>query len=397
MGVSMRSKFRFLSMSTMIIFFLILVFSSFISDKLLAMGSSEEKVSVEILPRLELLSGVLSQTIWMEIRGPKEKGNIYFQELQKFFSNYKNHQAITIAKQLTQNGFTFDKPIIYILNLSEIPYLEATNGYSDNLIEIPKSEEILEDFRLALIDLEKKSNFKEDFFDKHQSDYNRYIKNVQQDLKGNELIEWMNNFYGYIHAGYHLVLAPAMFPSGGYGITIENSNGEKEAYQIFRESGISEKEPVFYKKALYYLSLHEWGHSFVNPAIERNREYINKYNLNQLLEPVKEIMRKQAYSNVETFLNEQILRGITTYALKQNGKDYLKYETNRGFYLTEFTVEQIEYYQANRDKFKTFDDFVPYLLEQYNENRGELLNNASSVNILSPKAPFYINYFYFSH
>jgi len=33
----------------------------------------------------------------------------------------------------------------------------------------------------------------------------------------------------------------------------------------------------------------------------------------------------------------------------------------------EYTIEQIEYYQDNRDKYPTFDDFIPYLLQKYSE------------------------------
>lgn len=64
-----------------------------------------ENVYVEILPRVELLSGVLTQTTWMKENGPYTNGNEYFRELEKFFSKYKDHPAIKIAQKLTDRGF----------------------------------------------------------------------------------------------------------------------------------------------------------------------------------------------------------------------------------------------------------------------------------------------------
>jgi hypothetical protein len=92
-------------------------------------------------------------------------------------------------------------------------------------------------------------------------------------------------------------------------------------------------------------------------------------------------MKAQAYSNVETFLNEQVLRATTAMAIKDlYGNDAFKQEiennNSRYFYLTEFTTTQLEVYAQNRAKYKTFKDFAPYLLEQYNKNMDDLLKKA---------------------
>jgi len=47
-----------------------------------------------------------------------------------------------------------------------------------------------------------------------------------------------------------------------------------------------------------------------------------------------------------------------------------------GFYLTEFTIRQLDYYVAHRDTYKRFDEFLPYLMDRYEENREELLKLA---------------------
>ncbi|NLY91894.1 MAG: hypothetical protein GX081_09885 [Firmicutes bacterium] len=43
------------------------------------------QVYLEIRPEIELLAGVLSQTSWIERRGPFGAGNQYYRELKAFF------------------------------------------------------------------------------------------------------------------------------------------------------------------------------------------------------------------------------------------------------------------------------------------------------------------------
>ncbi|MBI9015213.1 MAG: DUF4932 domain-containing protein [Clostridiales bacterium] len=332
---------------------------------------------VVILPRVELLAGVLSQTSWMDIAGPSTKGNAYFQELKAFFKDYKDHDAVKIAEQLTKNGFSYDAPLGFILTLEELPNLENVNGYSDYIINRAGDEKTLEEFRLALRDLSKESNFME-FYNDHQDTYDKCIEASCKNFDEDVIMNWMEDFYGYLHGDYGVVLAPSMFPGGGYGATITDKNGIDKIYQIVREPGQSQGEPKF-NTDLFSLTIHEWGHGFINPIVGENSDKVELYELNRLYEPVKEKMSRMAYSSVETFLNEQIIRALTAYAVRDiKGDSYFKveqdYNTNKGFYLTEFTVEQIGDYLENRDIYETLDDFIPVLLERYYENMEMLLD-----------------------
>ena len=109
--------------------------------------------------------------------------------------------------------------------------------------------------------------------------------------------------------------------------------------------------------------------------------------LRDLYEPVKCIMEKIAYGKLITFINETIVRAITNLALKDlsyksSQKDIASYlekcikdEEKIGFYLIRFTIEQLEYYKENRDKYKSFDQFVPYLLKKYYEEKDSLIES----------------------
>ncbi|GAB6099919.1 hypothetical protein JCM16358_17980 [Halanaerocella petrolearia] len=361
---------------------------SYAEDNVRAISTDDSARGVyeEIVPRLELLSGVLSQTSWIDRRGPQGKGNEYFRELKEFFSDYKNHRAVKIAEDLTQKGFTYDAPPHFVLRLGPLPKLKAVNGYGDYLIDRAHGKDNLEEFRLALVDLAQKSNFKQ-FFNEHRQELEGHLNQTVEDFDSKKVIRWLRKFFGWSGDEFHVVLAPAMFPGGGYAATINKDNGESIIYQVVRERGRSNKEPEFQTGSkLERLTLHEWGHSFVNPSLEKYSDIMEKLNLKKFYKPVAEEMKNQAYGSVEFFFNEQVLRAVTCLAGKDlYGKEIyeklVKYHKRKGFYLTEFTIKQLEYYRNNRDKYKTFREFVPYLFREYNRNQERLLGESKELGV----------------
>lgn len=345
------------------------------------------QVYLEIRPEIELLAGVLSQTSWIERRGPFGAGNQYYRELKAFFDQYKDHKAIALAEQLTQRGFTYDAPPNFILSLGPLPEMAAVNGYSQYLRSraggsILLGRIALENFRKELVKLAAESNFHQ-FYREKRPYLQELLSSTMKGFEGQKILTWLQDFFGAKGDEYHLVLAPAFFPGGGYGVTIETKDGRRLVYQIIREYGQSEDTPEF--GGIYdleQLSLHEWGHSFVNPALEKYRQQVRA--LNKLFIPVKERMAQMAYPNVETFFNEQVLRAAVLLGTKDlygelESARGLEYEILTGFYLTEFTVEQLKFYQANRDQYPDFVQFVPYLLEQYKQHQEELISLAQEA------------------
>ncbi len=338
----------------------------------------------QITPEVELLAGVLSQTSWIKRRGPgpESNGNYYFQELQDFFEDYQDHQAVKIAQKLTDRGFTYDAPLGFIVTLGPLPDLEPRVEFSDYLIGRaepnnfitkllgPGGEEILEDFRLALIDLAEESDFAS-FFNQHRGDFKVYLKEAMDGFDAGRKINWLSDFTGInTDNEYYTILTPAMFPGGGYGPTVELGDGSYQFYQIIRERGKSQTEPEFPTGISFsQLTLHEWGHSFINPAVDAYSEFILEYLTDHFYQ-VEDSMKSQAYGSPMTFFREQILRGVTTVASgelygEQYYQEELNHHTDRDFHLTEITVKMIEQYLASREDYNTFEEFLPEILEAY--------------------------------
>ncbi|MGI6645214.1 MAG: hypothetical protein ACOX5D_00795 [Limnochordia bacterium] len=94
----------------------------------LAILSSTASAALKILPEMELLAGVLTQTTWMERRGPRGPGNEYYRALKEFFAEYQDHEAVAIAQRLTERGFTYDAPPALICHLGPLPELASLGG-----------------------------------------------------------------------------------------------------------------------------------------------------------------------------------------------------------------------------------------------------------------------------
>jgi len=341
-------------------------------------------VYTQITPEVELLAGVLSHTTWIERQGiaPEGDGNYYFQELQAFFEDYKDHEAVKIAQGLTDRGFTYDAPLGFIVTLGSLPELEPKAEYSDylvgraepsnifNRIFGPDGQRKLEDFRIALIDLAEKSEFMS-FFNMYRDDFKIYLEEAMEGFDAGRKINWLSDFTGLdTENEYYTILTPAMFPGGGYGPSVELPDGSFQFYQIVREKGSSQKEPEFPTGISFnQLTLHEWGHSFIDPAVEAHNEYILEH-LTDHFYKVQDSMKSQAYDSPMIFFREQVLRGVTTVASGElYGDKYydkeMKDHIDRDFHLTEITVEMIEKYIDNRDNYNTFEEFVPEILEEY--------------------------------
>lgn len=323
----------------------------------------------EVVPQLELLSGVLAHTDWIKRRGPRGEPSRYFKELHAWFAPFRTHHAIKQAAELTRRGFTSDAPPAFALHLGALPELPMAYRYSEYLIKRADGRAILEEFRQALGDLARESDFAR-FLSGHKKDYDRWCGDAR--FERSKAVQWLERFYGAAGYEFRLALAPAMYPGGGYGASIAAGEGRTIVYQVVRVQKDEKGEPVFPKnEELLALSLHEWGHAYVNPALETHADRVRR--LEPLFLPVKEAMRKQSYPTVAIFMNEQVLRAATLLAWATDGvlpareaAARLAYEERRGFYLTAKVCSWLkEDYLANRNRYEDFAAYVPSLLDRF--------------------------------
>jgi hypothetical protein len=341
-------------------------------------------VGVEVNPNIELLSVVLSMTTWgkqspavREILGVK-----YQDDIEKWFSTLKGHPAVSIAQQLTNEGFTYDAPPNFILHFGPPPKMEKLYPYGDYLVGRAGSADILDRFADALKDFASASKFM-DFYNQHLDFYNK-ILSTYQDVDMRTLVFILESFWGEQRGGYHIVVAASMSrPGGGYGIRIPTTSGDI-CYEIYRASN-----PLYSSSSLYSLGLHEFSHSFVNDMVDQFAGRVN--NLGYLFTPVTRQMDDMAYTSIRVMMFESIIRAFE--ALQSTiqygpsaGTNRILSEMKQGFYFTDTIYNLLVDYLYNTNNYKTFAAYLPTIFTELSKISPEEAQKEAIASLSSPTA-----------
>lgn len=103
-----------------------------------------------------------------------------------------------------------------MLHLSPLPSLEKVVPFEEDTIIRAGREENLKEFTSALKDYANKSKFN-DF-------YKTIVNNTYNSIKGLNLSNKLENYYGIKHNSYNLIIAP-LIHSGGYGPKVKRPDG----------------------------------------------------------------------------------------------------------------------------------------------------------------------------
>jgi len=191
-----------------------------------------------------------------------------------------------------------------------------------------------------------------------------------------ELVEFEETFFGKNASSWHVVPMP-LFCCHGFGYHM--GNGDNVTVYAFLGFGkVDARVPRFYATAGGSTFLaHEFAHSFVNPAVDNYYELFEPYKA--LFTPVAEKLGAMAYPNFKIMLYETFVRAFEAYYLNATGNPEMasltiKSNENALYFIEDVYRAYVDDYARNRDKYKTFEDFIPELarvIERvYNETDG---------------------------
>nr|WP_321411358.1 DUF4932 domain-containing protein [uncultured Carboxylicivirga sp.] len=315
-------------------------------------------LSISIDSRQELISIVQYLGDYFRLN----KFNLeYKKSIDQYFEKYKDHEAVLFVKELSQKGFTYDAPPATMLYLSD--ELNVDKEIPEYLLRRIGGEEQLKKFVSLLAQFVEDTHFNE-FIESHQSFYKGLVDNMATQLIDFNEIENIEKFYGKKQNTYNIILS--CLNSGNYGPGV-SVKGKLDIYNIMSPRKEENGQPVFGQiNDIEYLVWHEFGHSYVNYLTEENNDLVEGYK--QLLNPIKDQMKKQAYGSWTTVVNEQVIRAVTTFLAKQKygneiAEKVMYKEVGRGFIYTEPMMKALEIYSNNRSKYSTFADYYPTLIK----------------------------------
>lgn len=299
----------------------------------------------------------------------------------KEFYNYKNHKSVRIIEQFVKENGVDALPKLFLF-FTELPdfqlklSLDSVRKSNKLTSKYENLDGVTQVLAQALKDFYTDANV-ENFILRHNEIYSNSLSDVYKNLPSNKLIKSMEQFYGFEHEAYVLIPSPMLFPTWGFGGSTE-VNGKKIVYNIFGPLRVAQKGN---KKIIDFdsrdkirnISVHEFGHSFVNPIAEKteNRELINSYSY--LFEPIRDDLTKQGYNNWWTCVVEHLVRlGEIRISEAMDNKTNAKllrenYTKNKSFIYLPLLERKIVEYENNRDKYSTFEEFLPELIKAFSE------------------------------
>ncbi len=337
--------------------FLILMFSfSYGQSKKLKIYTDER---IELLNVIQYLSDypILNKSESLE----------YKKEIEIYFKDFKNHNAILLNKNVYRNFLGFDRAVNYILHYDLPNFNENSEFKKDELqnLNALESRDSLNLIRNEFKDFYEKSNFHL-FFKNHSTFYNKINKSTIAELNKQNVISILEKHYGVKNNSYSIILAPLLH-DGGYEVDIENANG-KNLYAIIGPMYDKlNKIPVFdTQNILSEYVIHEFSHSFCNPIIDQYFDNLKQSEC--LLNPIESKIIAQGYKGWKTCLYEHLVRANEivlneiVFGKPKSDKLYNEMINDGWTYLAGMVPIIKDEYIKNRNVYKTENEVISLII-----------------------------------
>ncbi len=326
----------------------------------------EPTLEPRVDPRVELLS------IVFRLAGNSEYNmsplKTYTADIDAYFSPYKDHPAVTLARKLaSERDVGFDAVMGLAVRLSPPPTLKPVVAFTDDVPDarFGKDNAIL--FAQRLADFYRDTHF-EKFLAAHQAFYHLAEDRFRVVLNDLDL-NWYKSFYGDVRTGQYLLILGMNNGGGNYGPRVVWPDGHEEFFSIIGCWTQDDSENPTYSTDYLPTIIHEFNHSFVNPAFAKHKSEFA--SARQVFERVADKMRAQAYGNSDTMVIESLVRAAVIQYMESRGHEsrevryLMRGEQLTGFVWMDELVDLLHQYSSQRSHYRTFESFIPAVAQFY--------------------------------
>ncbi len=330
-----------------------------------ALGS-ESTIAPQVDPRVELLS------IVFRLAGNSEYNmsplKTYTADIDAYFSPYKEHPAVVLARKLAnERDVGFDAVMDLAVHLSPPPALKPLVVFTDDVPDARFGKDNVTLLAQRLREFYRDTHF-EKFFAVHQSLYHLAEERFRVVLNDLDL-NWYKTFYGDVRMGQHHLILGMNNGSGSYGPRIAWPDGHEDFFSIIGAGGTDDSGMPAYTADYVGLIIHEFNHSFVNPAFAMHKS--DFASAGQVYERVADKMRAQAYENSDAMVIESLVRAAVIQYLESRGHESseiqrrIRREQSIGFVWMDELVDLLHQYNSQRSRYPTFESFIPMVAQFY--------------------------------
>lgn len=305
--------------------------AGFQADKKLHIGFHK---NVELLGFAYFLAyeGLNSETKMVSIDGvtmPEKDWQMYGYAFYRKYQQFQTSKHLARALSITEHLW-LSHILPLLMNVADFPNASIPAALDSSVyLAFSRNKNAAEAKANASLFLEACNAFyKEVNFDAYLVESAVYYKAALEQIKhywrGKGVINYMEAFYRQSFYGYALV--PSLTLPKGMGFGVQVSNGkERISCNVFGGTGRQEISDVHALNMgfgdtdkLRELSIHEFGHAFVNPYIERlPKQLLDSCSL--LFDTVKVRMEEQGYNTWESCVIEHFVRAGEVVVAAQMG------------------------------------------------------------------------------
>lgn len=289
-----------------------------------------------------------------------------------YFKDFKGHKAIKKTREfMNRSGTDFFLYAFYYddfpntKRIKEIPEILTKDINPNRSIALDEIDSLMSDISLFFIE----SKF-DDFYQKYAYVYDIAKIEVKKNLPKDDFIQFLENYFGNTNAKYNFYIIPFFKAEFGMAHQLQTNYGMENITFIspFEPARVEEIDKVKYvgyesEDDILEWVVHEYSHTFFNPALtsKANIEKLNKFE--HLYKPIND---NPQIGNWFSVFGEHIAVAFEVRAATLLGDDDRSraiLERHEGWYYLEHFVDQLIYYENNRNKYPNIHSFMPELID----------------------------------
>lgn len=335
------------------------------AQTLLPVRDSIGKLSISVDPRMELLGAV------QVVAGYplSTRDTPYSDRVQARFGAFSDSKAVKRMRKPYRFRIGCDGIASQMLVYSFPPELEQQSPYPGYMIKDANIEKRLRRYRVALKSFAEESRFG-DFWAENEDFYCRLLNWGKMKVGDLDIVELLESYYNMKRKSYDIILCP-LNAYGHYGPRLSDSTGGVHVYALVAVPQNGDGTLANDRLNLPDLLLHEFGHSFVNPSVELHPDLVAQSS--RCFEPIREQMKKWAYHTWRVCVIEHLVRAVEIRLAEvlygpEAAESRLRGQEQIHFGYVRPLVAKLREYEELRDSTGiTFADYVPELLQVFNE------------------------------
>ena len=331
--------------------------------------ASPPPVEVTVHEPLELLCVVARFAGHPEYQ-PRTPEPAYSKSVAKHFAAGREHDAVARLRELRRaHGIGYDAIASLAVHLGPLPELAPLVPFAPHPPSLDARWRDADPAAfVATLRQFASATDAEAFFASNRRLYERAAERLAERLQDSDALPWFDEFFGARPGARCIAHVGLQCGGHNYGTSVRSLDG-----------GIDQLRPVFgcwrfdqdgtprFGAELLPLFVHELCHTWVNPIVEQHLERLSPAG-ERLFCAHAEVMQRQAYGNGRTLLCETLVRAcvircVTDTDGEAAGRKQAAQETRAHFTWAPELAELLRDYQRDRERYATFEAFVPKLAE----------------------------------